>query len=176
MRNTTKINSLIDAIGKNALAMRNDIQDALIEAACFAQFDRNTDPAIRLFAAVGNETHVAAMSHWITTYAPIYFRTDEETGEKVLKLSDKSQKEFKGLDTQFEEQLAKATPWYDFNKKANRPANIWDNGECLSKLDEYMLKVIKTAKKNDIQLGDTLARAHAAMLAEISKVYEIVEA
>lgn len=141
-----QLNTLIAKIGKNSKSLKADIQSALVGCAFFAQRDRNVDPAIRLFQAIGNEGNRKAMSHWLSTYAPIHFKD-----EKPL-LSDKRQKEYAGTAQEFAEELNAAPAWYEFASEGNKAVNVWDGMQQLERLRNQINKLAEKASKE----GDTV--------------------
>lgn len=164
-RDITTINKLIKTIKTRSAKQREDIQQALVECALFAYEDRNTDPAIRLFAAVGNDTNRKAMSHWLSTNACIHFKDEKPV------LSDKRQKEMAEFTAEeraeYLESLATAPKWHEHAADSNTATNVWDHGEQLEKLREYLDKVAKRAKKNN---DAELAKLATLMAANITKV------
>ena len=164
-----KLNALISSIKKTNSKLSSDVQDALKGVAFFAQRDRNLDPAKRLFEAVSNGVNKKAMSHWLSTYAPIHFK------DEIPCLSDKRQKEFDGTIGEFQAVLDDAPHWTSFNTEGNKATNTWDTAAFVGKVDEYMLNAVKKLAKHDIALAEALDRAHNLMRAELSKVCDIVE-
>lgn len=153
-RNTKKINALIGSITKASQKRRDDIQAALVECAMFVFEDRNTDPFLRLFRAIGNETNKKAMSHWASTNGLVHFVDERCT------LSSERQKEAANTMTpsEFEAGLRDMAPWYDFATEGNKAANVWDSVEFVKGLEAYLDRQLKKAGKNDSLLADILQR------------------
>lgn len=170
-RNSTKFRKLVSIIKSRSAKQRIDIQEALVECAMFAFEDRNVDPAIRLFEAVGGETHRAGMSKWLSLNAAVHFKD----GRPML--SDAKQKELAGSMTasEYEQSIREMPAWYVMDEANNNATNVWDTSEFLKKVDEYLLGAIKKAKKHDAAVGEMLDTAHNLFRAEMAKVAEVVE-
>lgn len=165
------LSALIKKIGTAGKTQRDNIQSALVSCAYYAVYDRNLDPAIRLFNTVGGETYKAGMSKWLSLYAPVHFKD----GAPVL--SDKRQKEMKATLTveEFTKVVTDGAPWYVIDRKNNTTPNVWDTSAKFKSFDEYFQKFITQMSKHDIVLAEALDRAHNLMRAEVSKVAEVVE-
>lgn len=164
-RTTKKINALIGAIAKASQKRRNNVQEALIECALFVFEDRNTDPFLRLFKAIGNETNKKAMAHWASLNGLIHFK------DEVPKLSDARQKEAAATMTpaEFEADLRKQAPWYDYASEGNKARNVWDSIEFVKGLEAYLDKQVAKAGKNDSVVADIVRKAAAHFKAQVDR-------
>lgn len=164
-RNTKKLTALLSSITKASQKRRNDVQEALIECALFVFEDRNTDPFLRLFKAVGNETNKKAMSHWASLNGLVHFVNG------AAKLSDVRQKEAANSMTpsEFEKDLRQQTPWFDFASDGNKASNVWDSVEFVKGLEAYLDKQVKKAGKEDSVLADIVSKAAAAFKAQVER-------
>lgn len=173
-RSTKKFNSLLGSITKASQKRRNDVQEAMIECALFVFEDRNTDPFLRLFKAVGNETNKKAMSHWASLNGLVHFV------DGAVKLSDKRQKEAAGTMTpsEFEADLRLQAPWYEHASEGNKPANVWDSIEFVKGLEAYLDKQVAKAMKQDSLVADIVSKAAASFKAQVEREiakYEVAE-
>ena len=170
-RNANKIRSLIKSISTRSAKQRSDIQEALVECALFVFEDRNTDPAIRLFGAIGGETHRAGMSKWLSLNAAVHFKE----GKPLL--SDERQKEMVEELTaaEYEERIRSMPAWFDMDEDNNKATNVWDSALQIKKLDEYLMKQVKQFAKHDSAIAETLDRIHNEFRAQIAKVADVVE-
>ena len=149
---------VISEINKGTSVRREQIQDALLFCAYKAQADRNTDPTIRLFAVIGNETNRRAISHWLSTNAPVYFK------EGAPKLGDKRQKEWTGTLVEYEAAIQAALPWYKMGASLNKAENVWDGNDEMLKLRQRIAKLEKdAAKHDDKELSAALALVNATL-------------
>lgn len=166
------LSSLIKKIGTTGKTQRDNIQVALVSCAFYAVYDRNLDPAIRLFQAVGGETYKAGMSKWLSLYAPVHFKE----GKPLL--SDKRQKEM--AETLSKEDFAKEMDscalWYEIDAANNKAPNVWDTNAKVKAFDEYFLKTIAQMRKHDVTVAEAMDRAHSLARAELAKVLEAAKA
>lgn len=163
------LSALIKGISQTSAKQRENIHTALVQCAYYAAFDRNMDPAIRLFQAVGGETHKAGMSKWLSLYAPIHFK------DGAPLLSDKRQKEITVTSEEFFADLATAPKWYEIDEGNNRVVNAWDTGAFIHKVDEYLLKAIERVKKHDLAAAEVLDKAHNLFRAGLKDGFTTVE-
>ena len=131
------LNAAIKKVGKASATLKADIQFVLNGVAYHAQLHRNVEPANRLLAAVGNEANRKAIGHWLSTYAPIYFKNE------VACLSDKRQKEFDGTIAEFMACAEDAPKWYEFASEGNQAENVWDANKELRAIAAYLEKRAK---------------------------------
>lgn len=174
-RNSTLINKLIYRIGRRDTLMRQDIHNALVECALHAMEDRNVDPAIRLFKAVGNSVNRKGMSKWLSLNACIHFKDDAPM------LSDIRQKAMAAFSveekTTYIASLSSGLKWYEFAKETNTATNLWDHDRQLGMVLDYVDNMSKRAKKaNDAALGKTMSELAAILTKEISAIKAAAEA
>ena len=171
MLTTANFTDLIGKINKGTTERRNDIQEALIFAACIAQRDRNTDPVIRLFAVIGNETNRKAISHWLSINAPIYFK------DEMPKLADRKQREYDGTMEELEAWLRKQPEWFKHATKTNVADNVWDSNEFAESIAKYLEKAAKKAESNgDPTLAALVKDAEMLLRVKLNTEYDLVEA
>lgn len=163
------LNSLIKKIGSNAAQQRKDIQEALIGCAVIAQRDRNLDPAIRLFEAVGNGVYKAGMSKWLSLNAPVHFKDDKPL------LSDARQKEYQDSIETFEAEIRLTVEWYAIDKENNKAPNVWDCLAVFTKEAAHLSKLAeRAAKEGDVEAARALKEAHA-VIAKVMAQFDAVE-
>jgi hypothetical protein len=170
-RSSKLINALIKGISTRSAKQRSDIQTALIECAMFVFEDRNTDPAKRLFAAVGGETHRAGMSKWLSLNGAVHFK------DGAPLLSDERQKELTGsmLAAEYEAQIRAMPAWFDMDEDNNKAINVWDTAAQIKKFDDYFLSFIKRVGKHDMDMAAMLDRSHSLFRAELERVATVTE-
>lgn len=165
------LSSLISKIGKAAKSQRDNIQQALVSCAYYATFNRNADPAIRLFQAIGGETYKAGMSKWLSLYAPIHFKD----GKPML--SDKRQKEITATVEEFTAEIDKAPAWYAIDEGNNKTPNIWDSLKFAESQALHLENAAKKAEKNgDNELAQLLKEAEMLLRVRLNTQYDTVEA
>ena len=166
------LSALIKKIGATGKTQRDNIQAALVSCAYYAVFDRNADPAIRLFDAVGGETYKAGMSKWLSLYAPIHFKD----GKPML--SDKRQKEMVNTMTKedFTNEMESCSMWYEIDAGNNITPNVWDSFAFAEKLAMQLENAAKKAEKNgDANLAQIIKDAELLLRVELNTKYDVVE-
>lgn len=165
--NHKELSALINKIGKAAKTQRDNIQQALAACAYYATFDRNVDPAIRLFNAIGGETYKAGMSKWLSLYAPIHFKD----GKPML--SDKRQKEITATVEEFVAHIDAAPAWYAIDEGNNKTPNIWDSLKFAEQQALHLENAAKKAEKNgDHELAQLLKDAEMLLRVKLNTQYD----
>jgi len=140
--------SKIAGIGKSSKAFREAVQEAVISAMFYVYKDNNAQPLNNLLSAVGNGTNVRALTHYCTTFGPVYVKDEK------FAVSKASTKEAgiisEELFAEKEAEMRKVA-WYDFNKENNKPQNVWDTA---TRLDSFLSKL----DKHDHELAEHLKR------------------
>ena len=165
---TSKLNSLIKRIGKNAASQRDDIQAALIGCAYMSQMHRNTTPFNSLFKAVGPGTRLEGMLKWASLYAPVHFKN----GDVVL--SDKRQKEAATITVEeLQATLDASEKWYAL-VKPEKVENPWDSLKFAEGLALYLEQAAKKAEKNgDATMAAIVKDAEMLFRVELNREYEV---
>jgi len=167
------LSALIKKIGGTAKTQRDNIQQALVSCAYYATFDRNVDPAIRLFQAIGGETYKAGMSKWLSLYAPVYFKD----GKPML--ADKRQKEMKATLTaeEFTAEMDQSALWYEIDAENNKAPNVWDSLKFAEQQALHLENAAKKAEKNgDVELAAILKDAEMLLRIKLNTQYDTVDA
>jgi hypothetical protein len=170
--NHSDLSKLIKKIGTTAKSQRDNIQLALVSCAYYATFDRNADPAIRLFNAIGGETYKAGMSKWLSLYAPVHFKD----GKPML--SDKRQKEMVNSMTtdEFLAEMDNAPAWYEIDAANNTAPNVWDSLAFAEKQAMHLENAASKAEKNgDANLAELLRKAEMVLRKALNTQYDVVE-
>ena len=170
--NQSDLSKLIKKIGSTSKSQRDNIQQALVSCAYYAVFDRNADPAIRLFNAIGGETYKAGMSKWLSLYAPVYFKE----GKPLI--ADKRQKEMANAMTveDFAAEMDKATAWYEIDATRNITPNVWDSFEFAKKQATHLQNAADKAEKNgDAELAKLLREAEMILRSKLNAEYDVKE-
>lgn len=173
-RSTKKLSTLLSSITRASQKRRDDVQEALIECALFVFEDRNVDPFLRLFKAVGNETNRKAMAHWASLNGLVHFKAEAPV------LSDARQKEAAATMTltEFEADLRIQAPWFDHASEGNKAGNVWDSVEFVKGLEAYLDKQVARAMKQDSLVADIVSKAAASFKAQVEREiakYEVAE-
>lgn len=173
MKTVKEIFKTISTLKAQTAKRRAMIQECLVAAGWYALKDRNTDPAIRLFDAVGNETNRKAMGAWIRKMeiVPIHFEGNDP------KLSDAKQKEIGETVTEQEylAQVSLVPNWWEIEPEANTAEKGWDSAAFAKDVADYLAKKAKQAGKHDDALKALIADAEILLRAHLNKDYEVVE-
>lgn len=142
------------------------IQEALISVAVFAQRDRNTDPAIRLLAAIGTGVYRAGVSKWLTLNAPIHF----VDGEPKLSSDRQKEKECEvGYSiAQYESDLRASAPWFEIGKKSSAQ-NAWDTQKQLTELQSHLDRAVSRFMRHDPEVGQMIEKVAVYFRLEMSR-------
>ncbi len=169
MKTIKELTALIGKIKNQTAARREMIQEALVVGGFYALRDRNTDPLIRLFDAVGNETNLKAMGAWIraSEVIPVHF----EGGKPIL--SDKKQKEIVGscatsLEAEYMARIEAMPKWYEKADADNTPEKGWDSVEFSKSVADYLAKAAKKAGKHDAMLKSIIEQAEMVLRAKVN--------
>lgn len=167
MKTVKQLSAIISALKTGTTKRRAQIQEALELCGYYAAKDRNMDPMLRLFEAVGNETNVKAMSHWVTSHPgiPVYFRDGKP------QLSDAKQKELANTgwtDAEYATASAELGPWFELAKKDNTASNVWDSYKYASDVADLLERRAKAAAKEDSELAKLLRDAELMIRAKLT--------
>jgi len=146
--------SKIASIGKSSKAFREAVQDAVVSAMFYAYKDHNPQPLNNLLVAVGNSTNVRALTHYCTTFGPVYVKEDKfAVAKSAAKEAGITTPElFAGKEAEM-----RKVAWYDFNTEGNKPQNVWDTA---TRLDSFLSKL----DKHDHELAEHLKREALAFV------------
>ena len=140
--------SKIASIGKSSKAFRDAVQEAVISALYYAYKDHNPQPLNNLLGALGNGSNVRALTHYCTTFGPVYVKDEKfAVAKSAAKEAGITSPE---LFAEKEEELRKVM-WFDFNVEGNKAQNVWDTA---ARLDSFLAKL----DKHDAELAAHLKR------------------
>lgn len=167
MKTVKEIFKSISALKKETEKRRAVIQECLEAAGFYALRDRNLDPMLRLFEAVGNETNLRAMGAWIRNaeVIPVHFKD----GKPVL--SDARQKEMANAgftEAEYVAHMATLSKWYEKADEGNTPDAGWDSQDFATKVANYLSNAAKKAGKHDQALRALIEQAEIVLRANLN--------